>query len=109
MGKPVIGEVVVLPFPQTNLQAGKRRPALVVADLARDEPIFCQITSQARADGYSVPLGLADFDRGRLAVDSVIRPTRLFTVEQSAILYTTGKLKDARLKEVRAKIRGLFP
>jgi hypothetical protein len=28
MGKPVAGEVVVLPFPQTNLQSGKRRPAL---------------------------------------------------------------------------------
>ncbi len=26
MGKPVIGEVVVLPFPQTKLQAGKRPP-----------------------------------------------------------------------------------
>ena len=33
MGKPLAGEVVVLPFPQTNLQAGKRRPALVVAEL----------------------------------------------------------------------------
>ena len=109
MGKPVIGEVVVLPFPQTNLQAGKRRPALVVADLAGDNLILCQITSQARSDGYSVPLVLADFDRGRLAVDSFIRPTRLFTVEQSVILYTVGKLKDAKLTEVRAKIRGLFP
>ena len=48
MGKPVIGEVVVLPFPQTNLQAGKRRPALVVVDLAGDNLILCQITSQAR-------------------------------------------------------------
>ena len=109
MGKPVIGEVVVLPFPQTNLQAGKRRPALGVADLAGDDLILCQITSQARSDGYSVPLLLADFDRGRLAVDSFIRPTRLFTVEQLVILYTVGKLKDAKLKEVRAKIRGLFP
>jgi hypothetical protein len=33
MGKPVAGEIVVLPFPQTDLKAGKRRPALVVADL----------------------------------------------------------------------------
>ena len=33
MGKPVIGKVVVLPFPHTDLQVGKRRPALVVADL----------------------------------------------------------------------------
>jgi mRNA-degrading endonuclease toxin of MazEF toxin-antitoxin module len=28
MGKPVAGEVVVFPFSQTNLQSGKRRPAL---------------------------------------------------------------------------------
>ncbi len=48
MGKPAIGEVVVLTFPQTNLQAGKRRPALVVADLAGDDLILCQITSRAR-------------------------------------------------------------
>ena len=33
MVKPVVGEAVVLPFPQTNLQPGKRRPALVVADI----------------------------------------------------------------------------
>ena len=62
MGQPVIGEVVVLPFPQTHLQAGKRRPALVVADLAGDDLILCRITSQARSDGCSVPLVLADFD-----------------------------------------------
>lgn len=50
MGKPVVGEVVVLPFPQTNLQSGKRRPALVVADLPGNDLILCQITSQAHAE-----------------------------------------------------------
>ncbi len=55
MGKPVIGEVAILPFPQTNLQAGKRRPALVVADLAGDDLILCQITSQASSDGLVLP------------------------------------------------------
>ena len=43
MGKPLAGEVVVLPFPQTNLQAGKRRPALVVAELTGDDAILWQI------------------------------------------------------------------
>jgi mRNA interferase MazF len=42
MGKPVVGEVVVFPFPQTNLQSGKRRPALVVADLPGDDLVLCQ-------------------------------------------------------------------
>ena len=108
MGKPVIGEVVVFPFPQTNLQSGKRRPALVVADLKGDDLILCQITSQARSDGYSVPLTAADFERGRLVRDSFIRPNRLFTVEQSVILYAAGKVRLEKLNEVRAKIRELF-
>ncbi len=86
MGKPVVGEIVVLPFPQTNLQAGKRRPALVVADLPGDDLILCQITTQFRSDGYSIPLGSGDFERGQLTEASFIRPNRLFTVEQSVIL-----------------------
>ncbi len=108
MGKPVVGEVVVLPFPQTNLQTGKRRPALVVADLRGNDLILCQITSQAHSDGYSVLIGAADFEEGRLTVDSFIRPNRLFTVDQSVILYTAAKVKSAKPDEVRAKIRGLF-
>jgi mRNA interferase MazF len=108
MGKPLAGDVVVLPFPQTNLQTGKRRPALVVADLAGDDLILCQITSRARSDGYSVPLGADDCERGRLTVDSFIRPNRLFTVEQSVILYAAARVKPSKLQEVRAKIRQLF-
>ncbi|SRR6266404_2973208 len=108
MGKPVVGEVVVLPFPQTNLQAGKRRPALVVADLSGDDLILCQITSQASSDNYSVPLTSTDFQRGRLAVDSFVRPNRLFTVEQSVILYAAAKVHNRKLTEVRAKVRELF-
>lgn len=108
MGKPLVGEVVVLPFPQTNLQSGKRRPALVVADLPGDDLILCQITSQARSDGYSIPLDVADFERGRLAINSFIRSHRLFTVEQAVILYAAGKVKNAKLQEVKTKIRQLF-
>jgi len=44
VGKPLAGEVIVMPFPQTNLQAGKRRTALVVAELTGDDAILCQIT-----------------------------------------------------------------
>jgi mRNA interferase MazF len=88
MGKPVVGEVVVLPFPQTDLQAGKRRPALVVANITGDDLILCQITTQSHRDQYSVPLASSDFETGRLNVNSFIRPNRLFTVDHSVIAYT---------------------
>ena len=108
MGKPIAGEVVVFAFPQSNLQSGKRRPALVVADVASDDLVLCQITRKARSDGYAVPLVLSDFEHGRLTVDSFVRTNRLFTVEQSVILYTAGKIKAAKLQEVKSKIRQLF-
>jgi mRNA interferase MazF len=108
MGKPIIGAVVVLPFPQTDLQAGKRRPALVVADLTGDDLILCQITTQSRRDTYSVSLSSSDFEKGRLNVDSFIRPNRLFTVDHAVISYTAAKIKASNLDEVRTKIRQLF-
>ena len=108
MGKPLAGEVVVLPFPQTNLQSGKRRPALVVADLAGADLVLCQITRKERTDGYSIPLNVADFEHGRLVVDRFIRANRLFTVEQSVILYAAGKVKGAKLQGVKSKNRQLF-
>jgi mRNA interferase MazF len=108
MGKPVAGDVVVLPFPQTNDQPGKRRPALVVAGLPGDDLVLCQITSQARPDALSIPLTNADLDRGQLAVDSFVRAGRLFTIQYSVILYTAAHAKQAKLDEVRAAIRRLF-
>jgi len=108
MGKPVVGDVVVVPFPQTNLQVGKRRPALVVADLPGSDLILCQITCQARSDALSIALTADDMQRGQLSLDSFIRAGRLFTVEHSVILYTAGKVTDLKLDEVRAAIRKVF-
>jgi len=108
MGQPVVGDVVVLPFPQTNLQAGKRRPALVVANLPGHDLVLCQITSQLRADGLSVVLTDGDFSQSRLAVVSFIRAGRLFTMEPSAILYVATKVSPAKLNEVNTMLRQLF-
>lgn len=109
MGKPVVGDVVVLPFPQTDLKVGKRRPALVVSDLTGDDLVLCQITSQSRRnDGYSISLTSADCENGHLNIDSFIRANRLFTVEQSIVLYSAAKVKASKINEVRAKIRELF-
>ena len=108
MGRPIAGEIVVLPFPQTNLQQGKRRPALIIRSLPLGDLILCQITAQARDDEFCVSLARGDLERGRLAVDSVIRVSRLFTVEKSVVLYVAGKVRDSKMAEVTAKLRQLF-
>jgi mRNA interferase MazF len=108
VGKPVAGDVVVFPFPQTDLRIGKSRPALVLADLPGDDLILCQITSQARFDGFSINLAAADFARGGLPLASYLRPNRLFTVEQSVISRVAAHVKPAKLQEALAAVRKIF-
>lgn len=100
----VKGDVVIVPFPFSDLSQAKRRPALVVANLSGDDIILCQITSQAKSDNYAVAVTNADFTSGGLNKNSNIRPNRLFTAEQRIILYKAGQLKAEKLKEVTNKI-----
>lgn len=104
MGRFVKGEVVVAPFPFSDLSASKRRPALVVAELTGDDVLLCQITSQTVADPYALPLDGADFASGGLRLRSNIRPNRLFTAEGKIILYRTGMLTSAKMQEAVDKI-----
>ncbi len=48
----VKGDIVVLPFPFSDLSKSKKRPALVAAILEGDDIVLCQITSEARVDSY---------------------------------------------------------
>jgi len=41
MGRAVKGDVVVVPFPFSDLSAAKKRPALVVATLEGDDVLLC--------------------------------------------------------------------
>ena len=61
MEKFVKGDVVVVPFPFSDLTEAKRRPALVLAELDKDDRILCQITSQQFRElnaSRAVPLSL---------------------------------------------------
>jgi len=98
------GDVVVVPFPFSDLTNAKRRPALVVADLRGDDLILCQITSKQVKDEYAVPLKDEDFQFGSLKKESNIRPNRIFTADKRIILYRIGRIKEEKLNEVIEKI-----
>jgi mRNA-degrading endonuclease toxin of MazEF toxin-antitoxin module len=106
MVKPVAGEIVVIPFPRTD--SGKRRPALVIADLPGADLILCQITSRAHSDAFAVPLDKTDCERGEIDEPCFIRSQRLFTVEQHVILRSIGKVTAEKFDQVFKRVRGLF-
>jgi mRNA interferase MazF len=104
MAKFVKGDVVVVPFPFSNLSQAKRRPALVIVDLEGDDIILCQITSQLNKDNYSIIVNEKDFKEGNLKQISNIRPNRIFTADTSIILYKVGNLKGRMIDRVIDKI-----
>jgi len=104
MARFVKGDVVVVPFPFSDLTHFKKRPALVISSLEGDDIILCQITSQAIKDKYAIQLSEQDFSEGSLKRRSNIRPNRIFTADRHIVLYTVGKLKREKLKEVIEKI-----
>jgi len=61
MARFVSGEVVVVPFPFTDLTSVKVRPALVLASLTRGDVILCQITSQSTGHPEALPIQAVDF------------------------------------------------
>jgi mRNA interferase MazF len=104
MGKFVKGDVVVVPFPFSDLSANKRRPALVIAALTGDDVILCQITTQSATDSYAIPISKADFSSGGLQRDSNARPNRLFTADSGIVLYQAGKLTDAKMRQITNRL-----
>ncbi len=99
MAEPVKGDVVVVPFPFSNLTANKRRPALVLCPLEGEDVILCQITSRQVHDRDAIPILDEDFVSGGLKQPSNVRPNRLFTADRALVLYKAGSLKAEKLQE----------
>jgi len=108
MERFVKGDVVVVPFPFSDLTRAQRRPALVIAELEGDDLILCQITSQSVRDSYAVPIDESDFETGALRQKSNVRPNRIFTADRHIILYRVGHLNPEKMDQVIGEIVGFL-
>src|SRR3989344_6983775 len=108
MERFVKGDVVVLPFPYTDLSSIKKRPALVIANLKGDNIILAQITTNQRDDEDLINLTKKDFSLGSLKYDSFIIASLIFTTDNSKVEYKAGKIKEEKIKEVQNKLCEIF-
>ena len=88
------GEVVVVPFPFSDLSQSKLRPAVILADAGRGDWILCQITSNPYGDPRAIILSDKSFQKGSLRATSYARPGKLFTANHNLIVGRIGTLTD---------------
>jgi mRNA interferase MazF len=102
-------DIVIIPFPFTDLSANKQRPALIISnsDFNRRnlDVVCCMITSHFESSADHVPIRDGDCEMGHLGKDSVIKPFRLFTVSKSRIIKKYNRLAVPRARTVIEELR----
>ena len=100
------GDVVLLPFPFTDLTATKTRPAVVVSTEAFQQATgdftVAMITSVPRTGTYDV--AVQDWQAAHLLRPSWVR-AKLATLDPALVRYQPGSLSARDLTEVEQRIR----
>ncbi len=89
-------DVVSINFPFSDLSNTKLRPALVLANVGRNDFILCQITSKDYSDFSAISIQPSDFEEGQLPLVSFVRPFKLFTANSSIFHNKYGKINFER-------------
>jgi mRNA interferase MazF len=106
------GDVVLVPFPFTDLSAVKQRPALVVSpdrlNKVRPDLVVAAITSQI-PDALSddeVRLSDTDLGTGGLPKPSIVKLGKIFTIHRGLIRKKLGHVPPRTLEGILKKLLG---
>jgi len=100
------GDIVLITFPFTDLSGSKLRPAVVLADTNLDITV-CFITTQI---GWQEPTDvlLTPTATNGLRKQSLIRTSKIATLDRSLAKGLLGRLGSTELTELNSKLKILF-
>lgn len=106
------GDVVVVPFPFTDLSSSKVRPALVLSDAAFNDAgpdvVMCAITSRLVNATNSVIVTGDDMEAGSLERPSRVKAANLVTLEKRVIRRKIGRLRKEAFARVMREVEAAF-
>ncbi len=104
------GQIILYKFPETNWQASKIRPALLIKKLpgTYDDWLLCMITRRMHQAIANFDLILSpkdtDFNDSGLRSESLIRIARLAVVDGELLQGSVGKLSSQKLLLVQSRL-----
>ncbi|MBI3459108.1 type II toxin-antitoxin system PemK/MazF family toxin [Candidatus Azambacteria bacterium] len=107
-----IGDIVLTPFPFTDLSGNKVRPALVLGTQKGDDLTVCFISSvsQNKVHVFDIVVDLADknFSKTGLKLKSIIKTTKMATLDQVVVLGLIGQLDTKNMSRVKKVLKMYF-
>lgn len=105
-------EIVLVPFPFSDLSTQKKRPALIISNNEfnkhSEDVICCMITSNPQVQESCVKITQKDLESGKLFYDSKIKPSRLFILNKRIIDKHLGFLSKEKSLLVQEEIKKLI-
>lgn len=85
-------DVILVPFPFSDLSYTKKRPALVLAVIPEHDEIICMMLTSSRLIDQRFDVPIINLDIAGLPKQTVARVSRLFTLDTSIINKRIGSL-----------------
>lgn len=105
-------DIILLPYPFSNLENKKVRPALVVSNNqfnnGSKDCIVVPLTSVIQDEVYSVIINQQDMEFGKLIKPSRIKTDKIFHIEKKLAIFKIGAIKENVFSKVKAEIIDLL-
>jgi len=98
------GDIVLVPFPFTDLSSAKRRPALLLRNLGEFGDWLCLPVTTRAAHRESLPLRDEDFADGALLHASWVRLDRPTLLSESIMLGRAATLKPGTIAGIHLSL-----
>lgn len=106
------GNILLIPFPFSDLSSTKKRPVLVLSNAdynqSHKDIVVAAITSNVTERDYLVLITTGDLDEGQLRVESGVRADKIYTFSQQIVVKKFGHIKPEKMNEVRDELNRLF-
>lgn len=103
------GDIVLVPFPFTDLSGQKVRPALILyTEKNDDDCVVILLTSIKPKRAYFFDLFVVASNRNGLKIDSILKVNKMATLEKKLVLGQLGRLELIYMQQVEKKLRHLF-
>jgi mRNA interferase MazF len=105
-------ELVLLPYPFSDMGGLKVRPALVVSNNIlnnkSDDCLMVPLTTVLKEEPYSIFIKQQDLSSGKLLKESRIKVDKIFCVEKNLIIKKIGMLRTTTFDKVKQEILKIF-
>lgn len=100
------GDIVLIPYPYTDLSNTKKRPVIIISKDAinKNNFIVSKITSVIRNDQFTFAIKDSDTDI-KLRFKSEVRTNEIFTVHKSLIIKNIASFHKEPLKQLTERIK----